>query len=89
MHITGTPRSTVSMFSFEMYFATVPPPPASTLPSSAVCQSTPCFAKSERMYPTYSADSSLVEYFPPDPVYLDIVIPHAMIALLRFSNTSG
>lgn len=39
--------------------------------------------------PTYSADASLVEYFPPDPVYLDIVIPHAMIALLRFSNTSG
>lgn len=75
MEITGTPISTVSTLCCAMNFATVPPPPPSTLPSSAVCQITPFASKRLRTYPTYSALASLEPDLPLAPVNLVSATP--------------
>ena len=48
----------------------VPPPPTSTLPSSAVWNDTPASSMTRRMRATYSAFASLEPLLPRLPVYL-------------------
>ena len=89
MDSTGTPASRVSMFRSAMNMATVPPPPASTLPSSAICQTTSARSSTPRTYATSSAEASEAPDLPRAPVYLHRPMPQFTRALFRFSYTSA
>ena len=75
MFSTGTPASTVTMFRFAMYAATVPPPPWSTLPRVAICHRTPLSSKVLRTWSMASAEASEAPPLPRDPVYLQMLMP--------------
>ena len=88
MEITGTPMSIVSIFIFAMYFATVPPPPTSTLPISPVCQITPFSSNVFLSQPINSASASFEPPFPREPVNFVIPAPQETYAELSGSLTS-
>ena len=92
---TGTPASMVSMLRLAMYLATVPPPPASTLPSSAICHTAP--ASSKRRHPSStletvatptSARVTAVATFPPGS-HPEIVYPVARVAASSHAGAAG
>ena len=74
----GTPMSTVSTSFFETYFATVPPPPWSTLPSSPVYQATPASSRMSVTKAISSAPASFVALLPREPVYFVTHTPRFM-----------
>ena len=71
----GTPKSTVSTSICATNFAMVPPPPASTAPSSPACQYTPSYSIMEITFAMVSALASLEPDFPLAPVYLESTHP--------------
>lgn len=85
MFKTAVPQSTTSAPYLLKRYAIVPPPPASTLPSSPVCQATPALSKMSLTSLKNSAFASLQPPFPPDPVYLATAIPPPNTAVLFFS----
>ena len=88
MEMTGTPISTVSMFILAINFATVPPPPTSTFPSSPVCQTTPFSLNNFLISPTNSAEASLEPPLPRDPVNFVSPAPQERKVELSGSHTS-
>ena len=86
MERTGTPTSITSTLRFAIYIATVPPPPASTLPSSPLCHKTPFDSRRFLTKLTYSAEASDVPPLPLAPVNLVTQTPSLMNEELFFSK---
>ena len=89
MERTGTPTSIVSISRFATYIATVPPPPASTLPSSPLCHKTSLLSRSDLTQLTNSALASLVPALPLEPVYFVTQTPPLMMLVLFFSKADA
>ena len=84
---TGTPQSITSIPLFARIYAIVPPPPTSTLPSSATWYAIFFDSKRFLISATYSAFASYAPPFPLAPVYLFNPIPYPKYEALFFSDT--
>ena len=87
MESTATPLSMTSISYLAGMKAMVPPPPASTLPSSAVWKKTPPSSITRRTAATYSALASLLPLLPRAPVYLLKTRPRPKQAAFLASKT--
>ena len=77
----------VSTLRFAINCATVPPPPASTLPSSVICHATSASFNIFLIFATNSAFASDVPDFPRAPVNLENATPSPIYAVFIGSET--
>ena len=86
---TAIPLSITFISRLAKIYAIVPPPPASTFPSSAIWKYTSASSITFLNFPMNSAEASLEPLFPLEPVYLLNTIPFPKNAEFFFSNTDA